>query len=122
MILLDALLGLRNQPGSTVGIIITVDKAFDKNGWGHVGCFLQTLCLLAQERGLATCLQEAWSQFSDVVHAQLGIDAAREAVWCGVALGHADQAAPVNSLQTERAPLADFCAFRGFDEPARAKL
>ena len=32
-------------------------KAVDKNGWGHVGTLLQSICLLAEERGLATCLQ-----------------------------------------------------------------
>ena len=50
-----------------VGIIITVDRFVDRNGWGHVGMFLQSLCLLAVEAGLATCLQEAWSQFHQSV-------------------------------------------------------
>ena len=50
-----------------VGIIITVDKAGDRNFFGHVGSFLQTFCLLACERDLATCLQEAWSQFDEPV-------------------------------------------------------
>ena len=27
--------------GAPIGMIVTVDKAMDKNGWGHVGCFLQ---------------------------------------------------------------------------------
>jgi nitroreductase len=49
--------------GAPIGILITVDRFSDRNAWGHVGMFLQTLCLLAAEHGLATCLQEAWSQF-----------------------------------------------------------
>ena len=57
--------------------------------------------------------QEAWSQMSAEVVATLGVDTSREAIWCGVALGYADTAAPVNSLQTERAPLKDFVTFRG---------
>jgi len=111
-----------------VGIIVTVDQALDKNGWGHVGCFLQTVCLLAEERGLATCLQEAWSQKAEEVVAHLGIDTTREAVWCGVALGYADESEPVNSLVTERASVSDFAQFRvgsapGWRESAtRSKL
>jgi len=110
--------------GAPIGIIVTVDKAVDKNGWGHVGCFLQTLCLLCEERGLATCLQEAWSQVEPEVVEMLGIDTTREAVWCGVALGFADPAAPVNSLETERAPVSEFASFRGggFDELCLSKL
>jgi nitroreductase len=110
-----------------VGIIVTVDKAMDKNGFGHVGCFLQTLCLLAEERGLATCLQEAWSQMSEDVVAHLEIDTAREAVWCGVALGYADESKPVNSLVTERAPVHEFAKFivggaSGWESVTKSKL
>ena len=57
--------------------------------------------------------QEAWSQVAAEVVDTLGIDTSREAIWCGVALGYADTAAPVNSLQTERAPLEEFVTFRG---------
>jgi nitroreductase len=110
--------------GAPVGIIVTVDKALDRNGWGHVGCFLQTLCLLAEERGLATCLQEAWSQVESEVVSTLGIDTSREAVWCGVALGYADPAAAVNTLQTERATVHEFATFHGggFEELQLSKL
>ena len=45
--------------GAPVGLIVTVERSCDRNGWGHVGCLLQTICLLAEERGLSTCLQEA---------------------------------------------------------------
>ena len=101
-----------------VGVIVTVDKACDRNAFGHVGCFVQTLCLLATARGMASCLQEAWSQVSPEVTTHLGIDPQREAVWCGVALGYADEAAPVNSLRAERAPLRDFCSLRALDGDA----
>lgn len=116
-----------------VAIIVTVDRAVDKNGWGaalsvhvstcesevggvcsarhifgtafsptnntcqtppapqiklkgHVGALLQSICLLAEERGLATCLQEAWGNLGSTVYDQLGIPAETEAVWCAIAL------------------------------------
>jgi len=68
--------------GAPVGIIVTVDKAMDKNAWGHAGCFLATLCLLAEACGMATCLQEAWSQYAPAVNSALSLDTIREAVWC----------------------------------------
>jgi len=95
-----------------VGIMVTVDSIVDKNGWGHVGMFIQTICLLARERGLATCLQEAWSSYSPTVKSVIGIPDS-ETVWCGIALGYADESAPVNALKSERVPLGNFASFLG---------
>lgn len=97
--------------GAPVGIIVTVDRIAGKNGWGHVGMFMQTLCLLASERGLSTCLQEAWSQFNASVYDKVGIDKEKEMVWAGIALGHADTAAKVNELRSDREPLDKFATF-----------
>ena len=47
--------------GAPVGMIVTIDKAFAENGWGHVGMFIQNICLSAVERDMGTCLQESWS-------------------------------------------------------------
>ena len=46
--------------GAPVGMIVTVEKEVDLNGWGHVGHFIQNLCLSSMEFGLGTCLQESW--------------------------------------------------------------
>mmetsp|Transcript_3692 Transcript_3692/g.10714 ORF Transcript_3692/g.10714 Transcript_3692/m.10714 type:complete len:242 (+) Transcript_3692:104-829(+) len=97
-----------------VGIMVTVDRVADRNGWGHVGMFLQSLCLLAEERGLATCLQEAWSTQHEAVYEALGVPREREVLWCGVALGFADERAAVNQLRSERLPVDHFASFRGF--------
>lgn len=35
-------------------------------------------------------------------------------LFCGIALGHADEAAPVNAERTPRVPLEEFATFRGF--------
>eukprot|EP00429_Kryptoperidinium_foliaceum_P101679 CAMPEP_0176242852 /NCGR_PEP_ID=MMETSP0121_2-20121125/30619_1 /TAXON_ID=160619 /ORGANISM="Kryptoperidinium foliaceum, Strain CCMP 1326" /LENGTH=252 /DNA_ID=CAMNT_0017582421 /DNA_START=107 /DNA_END=865 /DNA_ORIENTATION=+ len=99
--------------GAPVGIIVTVDRACDRNGWGHVGMLLQTICLLAQERGLATCMQEAWGNLGSVVYRALDIPST-EVIWCGLALGYADPSQRVNTLRTEREPLKAFVRFSGF--------
>jgi nitroreductase len=103
--------------GAPVGIIVTVERSVDRNGWGHVGGLLQSICLLAEERGLATCLQEAWANMGRTVYDQLNIPE-NEIVWCGISLGYADKAAPVNTLKSDRAPLGEVAQFCGFDGPA----
>jgi hypothetical protein len=35
-------------------------------------------------------------------------------LFCGMALGHADTAAPINSWRSPREPLAAFATFEGF--------
>ena len=47
--------------GAPVGMIVTIDKAFAENGWGHVGMFIQNICLSAVDNDMGTCLQESWS-------------------------------------------------------------
>lgn len=96
-----------------MGIIVTVDRIVDKNGWGHVGGLLQTICLLAAERGMATCLQEAWGTIGAAVASELQVPDS-EIVWCGIALGYADPSKPVNSLRADREPLEKVSHFSGF--------
>ncbi|CAK9054402.1 Chloronitrobenzene nitroreductase (Nitrobenzene nitroreductase) [Durusdinium trenchii] len=98
--------------GAPVGLIITVDRFADRNGWGHVGMFLQTLCLVATEMGMATCLQEAWSLKHKAITEHLDIPDS-EIVWCGVALGYEDKSAKVNQLVSEREPVPKFATFKG---------
>lgn len=97
--------------GAPIGLIITVDNIVDKNGWGHVGMFLSTLCILAEERGLATCCQEVWSRYPKTLARLLGIPLSEQTIWCGVSLGYADRSAPVNTLRSERVPVNEFATF-----------
>ena len=74
--------------------------------------FMQTLMLLAAERGLATCPQEAWALVHRTVGEVLGLGEERM-LYCGMALGFADEAAPVNRWRTERVPVEEFARFSG---------
>eukprot|EP00924_Labyrinthula_sp_SR-Ha-C_P008252 augustus_masked-scaffold_11-processed-gene-7.60-mRNA-1 protein AED:0.12 eAED:0.13 QI:0/0/0/1/1/1/2/0/391 len=97
--------------GAPIGLIVTVHRACDKNGWGHVGMYLATLDLLCEERGIQTCFEEAWSSVNQIVYDHLNIDKEKEVIWCGMAIGYADKDAPVNQLVTEREPLEEFVTF-----------
>lgn len=118
---MEALLRNFDFFGAPVGLFITVDRIVDRNGWGHVGHFLQNVCLLAEERGMATCLQEAWAAHSTLIKTELGIPES-EILWCGVALGYPDKSAAVNKLRSERRPLHEFARFFGFEEDRVGRL
>jgi nitroreductase len=72
--------------------------------------FLQTFMLLAQEAGLDTCPQEAWAVYENAVSEFVGAPD-EQRIFCGVAIGHADPDAPINSLTTDREPLDVFATF-----------
>jgi nitroreductase len=99
--------------GAPVLLFFSIDRLFDRPQWAHLGMFLQNLMLLAEERGLATCPQEAWAAVHRTVAEHLALPPER-ILYCGLALGYADENDPVNRWRTERAPLEDFATFRGF--------
>jgi nitroreductase len=98
--------------GAPVLLLFSIDRIFDRPQWAHLGMFIQNLMLLAHERGLATCPQEAWAAVHGLVAKHIELPAER-ILYCGLAMGYADPEAPINSLRTERAGLTDFVTFRG---------
>jgi nitroreductase len=76
--------------------------------------YMQTVMLLARERGLHTCAQEIWSLVPGTVGQFLEVPS-NLMLFAGMALGHADLTHPINSLRTERAALEEFANLRGFD-------
>ena len=99
--------------GAPVGLFFSIGRLFDRPQWAHLGMFLQNLMLIAEENGLATCPQEAWAAVHETVAEHIALPPGR-ILYCGMALGYADEAAPINQWRTERAPLEDFASFRGF--------
>ncbi|MFJ4443428.1 nitroreductase [Pseudomonas sp. NPDC089422] len=97
-----------------VGIILAVDKSMGSGQWADLGMFLQTLMLLARERGLATCAQACWTLVHQTVERHLELPE-ELMVFCGIALGYPDTAHPINTLRTERASLDEIAEFRGFN-------
>ncbi|MDA0774774.1 MAG: nitroreductase [Proteobacteria bacterium] len=96
--------------GAPVGMIITIDKAFAVNGWGHVGMFIQNICLSAIDNDMGTCLQESWSIYPETVKDALNIPE-NEVVWCGIALGYPNPKHPINNYRTSRESIDKFVTF-----------
>ena len=96
--------------GAPVGMIVTIDKAFAENGWGHVGMFIQNICLSAVDNDMGTCLQESWSIYPETVKNVLNIPD-NEVVWCGIALGYPNKDHPINNYRTSRESIEKFVTF-----------
>src|SRR3954454_13994677 len=104
--------------GAPVGMILSIDRSMEQGQWADVGMFLQSILLLAQERGLAACPQAAWAAMHKTVRAHLALPA-EYIVFCGISLGYADLSQPINSFVTERASFEEIAEMRGFTEGAR---
>ncbi|HAN35590.1 MAG: nitroreductase [Acidimicrobiaceae bacterium] len=96
--------------GAPAALFCFVDRQMGPPQWSDLGMFLQTFMLLAVERGLATCAQEYWSVRQGAVRSFVGAPD-NEMLFCGMAIGHADPAAAVNSLRSERMPLDQWARF-----------
>ena len=99
--------------GAPVLLFVSLPRHFGPPQWAHLGMFMQNVMLLAAERGLATCPQEAWALVHRTVGGMLGLGEDR-LLYCGMALGVADATDPINGWRTERVPLEEFASFRGF--------
>ena len=96
--------------GAPVGLFFYLDRTMGPPQWADTGIFLQSVMLMARERGLHTCPQEAWAQWHEAVAAH--VDPPDEwMLFCGMALGYMDEEAPVNRLRTERAAVDEIATF-----------
>lgn len=63
--------------------------------------------------GEALAAQEAWALVHQTVGETLGLPEDR-LLYCGMALGFADEAHPINAWRTDREPLESVATFAGF--------
>ncbi len=96
--------------GAPIGMIVTIDKSFAQNGWGHVGMFLQNLWLTAIDEGLGVCLQESWSIYPKTVKKVIDCPN-NEMIWCGIAMGYPNNEHPINNYRTSRDSIDAFTSF-----------
>ncbi len=96
--------------GAPAALFCFVDRGMGPPQWSDLGMFLQTFMLLAVEQGLATCAQEYWAVRHGAVRSFVGAPD-QEMLFCGMAIGHADTDAPINTLRSERMPLEEWARF-----------
>lgn len=98
-----------------VGLFFVIDENMGHGQWAHTGMFMQTLALLAEERGWATCMQECWALLRTSLKEHFQLED-NEMIYCGMAVGYADKDHPVNSLRAERADIDEIAKFYGFQD------
>ena len=100
--------------GAPVGLFFCLDRKLGSAQWSDVGMYMQSVMLLAVERGLDTCAQEFWARYAKTVATFLNLPD-DHMVFSGMALGHRDPDAPINGWRTRRDPFEVWAAMRGFD-------
>ena len=100
--------------GAPVGLFFSLDRKLGPPQWSDVGMYMQTLMLLATERGLATCAQEFWARYPKTVAEHLALPD-DHMLFSGMALGWPDDSAPINTLRTRRDPFEVWAEMRGFE-------
>ena len=98
--------------GAPTALFFAIDRQMQQGQWADLGMFMQSIMLLAREHGLHTASQEAWAIWHKTLGEYLSIPP-ELMLFCGMAIGYADEAAPINKLRTERAPLDEFVTFKG---------
>ena len=96
--------------GAPCAFFCFVDRQMGPPQWSDLGMFLQTFMLLAQEAGLDTCAQEAWSMKHDSVSKFLQSND-EDILFCGMCIGKKNENAVVNALNSERRPLDTWATF-----------
>jgi nitroreductase len=99
--------------GAPVGLFFAIDRAMLPAQWADLGGYIQTIMVLARGYGLDTCPQEAWITWQRIMRAFLELPD-ELMLFCGMALGYADAAAPINSWRSTREPVDSFATFTGF--------
>ncbi|MDP3169613.1 MAG: nitroreductase [Polaromonas sp.] len=90
-----------------VGLMFTLDRVMGRGSLVDYGMFMQNLMVAARGHGLHTCPQAAWNGFASIILPHVGAGA-DEMLVCGMALGYADESAPVNTFRTPRVSPQDF--------------
>ncbi len=95
-----------------VGLMFTLDRVMGRGSLVDYGMFLQSIMVAARAQGLHTCPQAAWNGFAKIILPHIGAGE-NEMLVCGMSLGWADPAAPVNGFHTPREPVESFTRWLG---------
>lgn len=72
-----------------------------------VGLIVQTICLLAYDKGIGTCIMAMAVRNPGLLHKVLSIPAERKIV-IGIAMGYPDIDFPLNSFERKRADISEY--------------
>ena len=90
-----------------VALVVTIDAHYGPGGYMDLGMTLYGLQLAAAAMGLGSCAIGALASYPATVRRVLELPEHQHIV-CGLAIGWADETAPVNQTHTTRAPLGEW--------------
>ncbi len=99
--------------GAPVLLLCHFPKLMKEAQWSDMGMWLQTIMLLVEAEGLASCPQEYMGLFGRSIKSHLGLSD-DTLLFCGVAIGWRDDCAGINGFTRERVPLDEHVTFLGF--------
>jgi nitroreductase len=85
-------------------IFVCLDASLGVYGVFDCGGFVQTICLLATEKGLGTCIQHSGVNYPDIIRKYVPIPEEKK-ILVAVAIGYPDEGAMVNRFRSNREPL-----------------
>ena len=102
---------LFNAPAA---FILSRDKSLDESALSllDIGAITQTICLIALNYGLGTCIEDQGIMFPEVVRKFTGIPESKRIVIC-IAIGYPDWDFPANKLETNREPIDSIVTWCG---------
>jgi nitroreductase len=100
--------------GAPVGLFFCIDRKLGPPQWADLGMYMQTVMLLACEKGLDTCSQESWARYPKTVARFVGLPD-DHMLFAGMAMGYRDESHPINACRTRRDPFEAWCELRGFE-------
>lgn len=99
--------------GAPVGLFFCIDRRLGAPQWSDLGMYMQTLMLLAVERGLDSCPQEVWANWPRTIARFLELPD-EQMVFAGMSLGYRDERHPLNAIRSAREPFDTAVVLRGF--------
>ena len=98
-----------------IGIILAADKSLDLQiSASDVGGLAQTICLLALDHGLGSCILLQGITYEEIVRKHAPIPDSQRLL-LSVALGYTDDDCPANDVWSERDPIGVNASWVGFD-------
>ncbi len=95
-------------------IIIAADRSLPyPRPLFDIGALTQTICLVALDYGLGTCISNQGIMYPDVLHDLAGIPASKRII-ISIAIGYPDNDFPANKVVSNREPVDAITTWRGF--------
>jgi nitroreductase len=99
--------------GAPVMLLFMLDDQLElPYGMMDIGIFMTGVCLIAKEKGLGTLVLSTVIRYPDLFRSLMPIPTNKKVVM-GIAMGYADESAPINQFGRERIAVEDFVTWIG---------